>query len=170
MSFCPLVAGAGRALMASGVLVLLFVAYELWGAGLQEARAQRDLRADLEADLKKGPGHYPGTPLPGQPGNSGIAGHRTTYGAPFSELQRLEAGDDILVTTRQGQFRYEVDRTVVVRPDQVEVLDPTEEARLTLTTCTPASAPGSASSSPGCWPVTPRPPPPRARRRSPPGR
>ena len=89
------------------------------------------------SDLKKGPGHYPQTPLPGQGGNSGIAGHRTTYGAPFFELDRLEAGDEILVRTLQGEFRYVVDQSFVVLPDQVEVLDPTEEARLTLTTCNP---------------------------------
>jgi sortase A len=75
--------------------------------------------------------------MPGQPGNASIAGHRTTYGAPFYDLDQLEAGDEIFVRTLQGEFRYEVDRTSVVRPNQVEVLDPTEEARLTLTTCNP---------------------------------
>ncbi len=89
------------------------------------------------ADLKKGPGHYPETPMPGQPGNASIAGHRTTYGAPFFELDQLETGDEILVRTLQGEFRYLVDRKTVVAPTQVEVLDPTEEARLTLTTCNP---------------------------------
>ncbi len=89
------------------------------------------------SDLRKGPGHYPDTPLPGQGGNSGIAGHRTTYGAPFFELDQLVAGDEILVRTLDDELRYVVDRTLVVRPDQVEVLDPTEEARLTLTTCEP---------------------------------
>ena len=89
------------------------------------------------SDLRKGPGHYPDTPLPGQGGNSGIAGHRTTYGAPFFELDQLVAGDEILVRTIHDELRYVVDRTLVVRPDQVEVLDPTEESRLTLTTCHP---------------------------------
>ncbi|MBW3574924.1 MAG: class E sortase [Actinobacteria bacterium] len=89
------------------------------------------------SDLRKGPGHYPDTPLPGQGGNSGIAGHRTTYGAPFFELDQLVAGDEILVRTLDDELRYVVDRTLVVRPDQVEVLDPTEESRLTLTTCHP---------------------------------
>ena len=60
------------------------------------------------ADLKRGPGHYPDSPLPGQPGNAAIAGHRTTYGAPFNRLDELEQGDEILVTTVQGAFRYEV--------------------------------------------------------------
>ncbi len=88
-------------------------------------------------DLKKGPGHYPGTPEPGQPGNAAIAGHRTTYGAPFGGLGELEEGDEILVTTRQGDFRYLVDRISVVSPSQVEVLQQTDEARITLTTCHP---------------------------------
>ena len=88
-------------------------------------------------DLKKGPGHYPETPMPGQPGNAAIAGHRTTYGAPFNRLDELVRGDAILVTTAQGEFRYEVESSVVVRPDQSEVLDPTPDNRLTLTTCNP---------------------------------
>ena len=61
-----------------------------------------------KADLKKGPGHYPGTPLPGQKGNSGIAGHRTTYGAPFNRIDELVPGDEIKVATPQGEFTYEV--------------------------------------------------------------
>ena len=88
-------------------------------------------------DLKKGPGHYPDTPMPGQPGNPAIAGHRTTYGAPFHRLDELAAGDAILVTTGQGEFRYEVESSIVVRPTQSEVLDPTPDNRLTLTTCHP---------------------------------
>ena len=89
------------------------------------------------AELKTGPGHYPETPMPGQPGNAAIAGHRTTYGAPFNRLDELVAGDAILVTTAQGEFRYEVESAVVVHPGQSEVLDPTPDARLTLTTCHP---------------------------------
>ena len=175
-----MVGGLGRLLITLGTVVLLFVAYELWGTGLREAQAQDQLtqsfaealateavpageapvpppegeavaviripkigvdKAVVEgvsvADLQKGPGHYPGTPLPGQGGNAAIAGHRTTYGAPFFELDRLVIGDEIVVRTLQGEFRYAVDRISVVRPTQVEVLDPTEEARLTLTTCNP---------------------------------
>ena len=48
-------------------------------------------------DLKKGPGHYPDTPLPGEPGNAAIAGHRTTYGAPFNQMDKMKAGDKIRV-------------------------------------------------------------------------
>ncbi|HEX7166195.1 MAG TPA: class E sortase, partial [Acidimicrobiales bacterium] len=89
------------------------------------------------AALKKGPGHYPTTPLPGQPGNAAIAGHRTTYGSPFSRLDELDPGDRIEVRTRQGEFTYEVSGTQIVTPDQNEVLNPTDENRLTLTTCHP---------------------------------
>ncbi|HUR49947.1 MAG TPA: class E sortase [Acidimicrobiales bacterium] len=89
------------------------------------------------AELKQGPGHYPRTPMPGQPGNAAIAGHRTTYGAPFNRLDELVAGDIILVTTAQGEFRYEVESAAVVNPKQSEVLDNTADSRLTLTTCHP---------------------------------
>jgi sortase A len=88
-------------------------------------------------DLKKGPGHYPGTPLPGQPGNAAIAGHRTTYGAPFNRIDELQPGDPIIITTRQGRFRYEVMDKKVVRPSDVSVLQPTADNRLTMTTCNP---------------------------------
>ena len=54
--------------------------------------------------LRKGPGHYSHTPLPGMPGNSAIAGHRTTWGAPFGEINELEPGDEILMQTVQGSF------------------------------------------------------------------
>ncbi len=87
--------------------------------------------------LKKGPGHYPGTPLPGQPGNAAIAGHRTTYGAPFGDLDKLEQNDLIYVTTVQGSFAYRVTDTLIVSPRDVWVLDPTDDNRLTLTTCHP---------------------------------
>src|SRR5262245_38820332 len=58
--------------------------------------------------LRDGPGHFPGTAWPGQPGNSAFAGHRTTYGAPFHRIDELEPGDEILVETVQGEYRYEV--------------------------------------------------------------
>jgi len=88
-------------------------------------------------ELKAGPGHYPATPMPGQPGNAAIAAHRTTYGAPFNRLDELTAGDAVLVTTSQGEFRYEVRSATVVDPSAAEVLDPTDDSRLTLTTCHP---------------------------------
>ena len=91
------------------------------------------------ADLRRGPGHYAATPLPGQFGNAAIAGHRTTYGAPFGELDALEPGDQIRVTTLQGSFEYRVFDKIVVSPNASEVLDPDPErtAILTLTTCHP---------------------------------
>ena len=67
-------------------------------------------------DLKKGPGHYPGTPLPGQAGNSAIAGHRTTYGAPFNRIDELVAGDEIQVATPQGEFTYVVIQNGYLEP------------------------------------------------------
>lgn len=88
-------------------------------------------------ELKKGPGHYPGTPLPGAGGNVGFAGHRTTYARPFWALDRLDAGDRIYLETRRGRFIYRVEWTRVVAPHQVEVLDPTPQPSLTLTTCHP---------------------------------
>jgi sortase A len=186
-----IIGGIGRALIAGGVLTLLFVAYQLWGTGLQEAQAQTALQEEFQRalpdptvapeepttpedpaeeavrphvptgdavaniriprigvdkmvvegvgieDLKRGPGRYPDTPMPGEQGNAAIAGHRTTYGSPFFDLDALEPGDEILVATRDGEFRYRVRETLIVRPDQVEVIAPTEDARLTLTTCHP---------------------------------
>jgi sortase A len=89
------------------------------------------------AALKQGPGHYPTTPMPGQPGNAAIAGHRTTYGAPFFRLDELADGDLIQVTTRQGEFTYSVRDQHVVKPSQNEVLAASDENLLTLTTCNP---------------------------------
>ncbi|HVL28736.1 MAG TPA: class E sortase, partial [Acidimicrobiales bacterium] len=184
--------GAGKFFICVGVLLFLFVGYQLWGTGIAEARGQKALAASFERrnqltsvptipppgaseveaapttlpplqlgealaqieipkigvkkyviagveveDLKSGPGHYPGTPLPGERGNSAIAGHRTTYGAPFYDLDKLETGDPIFVTTSAGRFQYDVVETKIVSPDAVEVLHPTEDDRLTLTTCHP---------------------------------
>jgi sortase A len=182
----------GRVLITAGVLILLFVAYQLWGTNIFEARAQNQLRDDFKqdladtptppstsdrpatptttvpvpvppdgepvgiiripkigvdkvvvegttvADLRKGPGHYSGTPLPGQQGNAAIAGHRTTYGAPFADLDQLSRGDLISVQTVGGTFEYEVTDVFVVSPSAV--LDPPADedaAILTLTTCNP---------------------------------
>ena len=93
-----------------------------------------------EQDLMLGPGHYPGTAYPGQAGNVAIAGHRTTYGAPFFSLDAVHVGDRILLTDRLGQrFVYRVARPpFVVPPTDTAVLGATSTAQLTLTTCTPA--------------------------------
>ena len=87
--------------------------------------------------LRLGPGHYPGTALPGQPGNAAIAGHRTTYGHPFSALNELVPGAPVILTTTQGVFVYTVEATSVVQPTDVSVLEATQGPTLTLTTCTP---------------------------------
>ena len=179
----------GAILTGAGVLILLFVAYQLWGTGLYTSRQQGSLRSEFNdklkaatagpsttsttvnpanlpppppsgesvatlripkigvdktivqgvglGDLRKAPGHYPETPLPGEQGNAAIAGHRTTYGAPFNRLDELAAGDEILVTTLKGSFTYTVAGIKVVKPNQVEVLNPTPTPTLTLTTCNP---------------------------------
>jgi sortase A len=88
-------------------------------------------------DLRKGPGHYIGTPLPGEAGNAGIAGHRTTYGHPFYNLNELNKGDIIVVTTPQGIFVYKTLRSEVVSPSDGTVLKNAFGAYLTLTTCNP---------------------------------
>jgi sortase A len=89
------------------------------------------------AALKKGPGHIPGTVLPGQPGNAAISGHRTTYGRPFYDLDLLEPGDMIEVETAIGVHIYEVRESFIVFPTDVWVIDQRDGAWLTLTTCNP---------------------------------
>ena len=97
-------------------------------------------------ELRDGPGHYPGTPMPGMAGNAGIAGHRTTWGAPFNRIDELEPGDEITVQTIQGTFTYRVIAQesgkghFIVSPDRVDVLDQDLDDspnRLTLTACHP---------------------------------
>jgi sortase A len=213
--FYRALASMGRFLIVSGVAILLFVAFQLWGTGLEQSGHQDELGrsftkqvlgkdaapaaddseqaedaviADLSAvdpttapatpptaegepvgvieipkigvrqfivegvskpDLRKGPGHYSGTPLPGQAGNAAIAGHRTTYGAPFNRIDELVPGDVIYVYTPQGKFRYEVMAPrpgsgiesgpgwFSVKPTQTEVIAPTMDNRITLTACHP---------------------------------
>ena len=94
------------------------------------------------ADLQRGPGHYPGTALPGEKGNFAVAGHRTTYGAPFFNLDQLRRGDEVVVTARDGkQYTYKVRAQEIVMPGETWVIepDPLERGRplLTLTTCNP---------------------------------
>jgi sortase A len=91
-------------------------------------------------DLKKGPGHFPSTPLPGQLGNAAIAGHRTTFGEPFRRIDRLEPGDEIIVSTLGGRFVYRVFSTEIVEPSQSDVIATTDPdaATLTLVSCHPA--------------------------------
>lgn len=89
--------------------------------------------------LKAGAGHYPSTPLPCEQGNVGIAGHRTTYGKPFSNVDQLRAGDQIILTTPIGTCVYEVSGPPTIhRPDDWTVVanDPSTST-LTLTSCHP---------------------------------
>lgn len=97
------------------------------------------------ADLKRGPGHYPGTALPGRVGNVVISGHRTTYGAPLNRFDELRVGDAVVLESRDTWFTYRVTRHQIVAPTAVEVTyavpgdkdaTPTKKL-LTLTTCNP---------------------------------
>ncbi|GAA3203342.1 class E sortase [Actinocorallia longicatena] len=98
-----------------------------------------------DADLAKGPGHYPGTAQPGQVGNAVFSGHRTTYLAPFNRMGELVPGDEILVDTATLTHVYRVTGHRIVLPTDLSVLAPVpgrpgERARrasLTLTTCHP---------------------------------
>jgi sortase A len=86
--------------------------------------------------LRKGPVHYSVTPLPGVGEPFAVAGHRTTYGAPFYKLDRLREGDPIYVDTPYARFRYAVAKTTIVDPTDVGVLRDRGYG-LVLTTCTP---------------------------------
>jgi sortase (surface protein transpeptidase) len=197
------VRGVGELLITGGLIVLLFVVYELFVTDLLNGRRQDDLNLQVHhqwdadppapgsevpgdaiavlhiprlgpdyqrvvmegtghAELKDGPGHYVGTALPGQPGNLAIAGHRTTYGSPFRDLDRLRPGDPIVVETAGSWFVYRVlgdprsgdfaadpsgiPGQEIVGPGDVQVIHPTPDAAadappsgsyLTLTTCHP---------------------------------
>jgi len=96
-------------------------------------------------DLKRGPGHYPGTQLPGQLGNFVVSGHRTTYGAPFNRVDELKPGDPIVVETKDTWYTYRVTTQEIVPPTAIEVTYPVPKqrdakptiARITLTSCHP---------------------------------
>lgn len=96
------------------------------------------------AALRAGAGHFPETPLPGEAGNVAIAGHRTTYGRPFNQIDELEPGDKIILTTPLGRHTYKVVAVpFVVLPTQyTEVVDdyPPNGSYLTLTSCHPEGA------------------------------
>jgi LPXTG-site transpeptidase (sortase) family protein len=88
--------------------------------------------------LKKGPGHYSWTSYPWEDtGTVGIAGHRTTYGAPFWSLNELTRGDRIVLATEYGVFNYRVTHKRIIDPSNASVLDPTKPPTLVLTTCNP---------------------------------
>jgi sortase A len=89
------------------------------------------------SDLRKGPGHYSDTALPGAGGTVAIAGHRTTYGAPFRHVDRLRRGDRIIMTMPYGRFVYAVERTRIVPPTATWVTRRVTYDRLVLTACHP---------------------------------
>lgn len=100
------------------------------------------VRGTSLAQLKKAPGLYEESPLPGEEGaNVAIAGHRTTYGAWFRHVDELVAGDEIRLTAGQYTYIYQVEEVFPVAKDDWSVIDPVEYEALTLTTCHP---PGSA--------------------------
>jgi sortase A len=90
-----------------------------------------------EASLRKGPGHYPETPLPGEGGTVAIAGHRTTYLAPFRTIDQLEQGDEIVVEMPWARFTYAVETQQIVDPSQTDVIRPVDHERLVLSACHP---------------------------------
>ena len=88
-------------------------------------------------DLRKGPGHYDDTPLPGERGTVAIAGHRTTYGAPFRNIDELDRGDAITLEMPYGRFTYRVEKSEIVEPTDLSVKDPVGYDRLILSACHP---------------------------------
>lgn len=182
--------GLGQAMITSGVVILLFVVYELYFTNIYTHREQSTLRNQLTEqwasapsgepptlaaaelgngiavvrmprlgtdylavvvegvgveDLKKGPGHLPGTAAPGAVGNFVVSGHRTTYGAPFNRLDEVRAGDAVVIETRETFFTYRVSAETVVDPSAIEVTFPVPgkpdavptQRLLTFTTCNP---------------------------------
>ena len=87
--------------------------------------------------LQQGPGHYSATELPGAGGTVGVAGHRTTYLAPFRKIDQLEDGDEVFVEMPYATVVYSVDDARVVAPSQVGVVRPRKHERLVLTACHP---------------------------------
>ena len=87
--------------------------------------------------LKRGPGHYPRSPFPGQGGTVAIAGHRTTYGAPFRTIDKLDRGDSIVLAMPYGRLTYAVTKTRIVVPTELSVLKRVGYEQLVLTACHP---------------------------------
>ena len=92
--------------------------------------------------LDRGPGHWPGTAMPGQAGNVVVGGHRVSHDKPFRNIDKLVPGDEVVFTTDAGRFVYRVTGTEVVTPDAIRIIDQTPDATATLFACTP---PGSTS-------------------------
>ena len=94
-----------------------------------------------EGTLRRAVGHIRGTPLPGQRGNVALAGHRDTF---FRGLRKIRVNDEITLTTLSGSYRYRVDSTKVVKPEETEALEDGDDDILTLVTCYPFNFVGSA--------------------------
>jgi sortase A len=171
--------GVGQTLITAGVIILLFVVYELWGTNFYTRSQQHQLFDSLlrhgwgpgttditkakfdnvpigsglavlyiprfgkhyhmvivegtdYTSLTKGPGHYPGTALPGQVGNFAVAGHRTTYLAPFNKIDTLRAGDPIVIETKTKWLTYTVQTVPAAhgypRIPYQEIVDPSDVA------------------------------------------
>jgi len=99
------------------------------------------VQGDSAAILQRAVGHLADTALPGEPGNVVLAGHRDTF---FRPLKRVRTGDAITLKTRNGDFEYLVESTAVVRPSDLQVIQPTNGRTLTLITCFPFSYVGPA--------------------------
>ena len=163
----------GRTMIVAGLLLLSFVAYQLWGTGIAEGRSQSAMATQFVKpqpvqptfgglvgritipsigvskyvvagvrlkDLERGPGLFPGSPLPGQKGNVAIAGHRTTFGAPFSRIDEIHDNEKIILESKDGTFTYIVngEPKIVSATDTAvtKTINP-EIATLTLVSCYP---------------------------------
>jgi sortase A len=89
------------------------------------------------SSLQKGPGHYRNTPIPGQAGTVAIAGHRTTYLAPFRDINQIEDGDEVRIEMPYAAFTYTVEKHEIVDPSDVGIIKPVGYDRLVLTACHP---------------------------------
>jgi len=87
--------------------------------------------------LARGPGHTPGTGLPGQPGNVVIPGHRTLSPRPFHDIDKLQPGDEMILTTPAGRFVYRMTSSTIVAPEGIWVTAPTPEPTITIYACHP---------------------------------
>ena len=87
--------------------------------------------------LNNGPGHWPGSAMPGQTGNTVVAGHRVSHTHPFRDLDQLKPGDQVVFTTSQGRNVYVVDRTQIVTPDALWIVKQTRDKTATLFACHP---------------------------------
>lgn len=90
--------------------------------------------------LDNGPGHWPGTAMPGHVGNVVIGGHRTSHDRPFRNIDQLVVGDEMILTTSEGRFVYRVTSTEIVTPDAIRIIDQTERFTATLFACHPVGS------------------------------